>query len=138
MKRILFLVLLALTLNGCATLSGTPATPAAVVSAQDAATKSLYAIGALLQATPGVLDSLYAADKLSKTDYNSAVAAYNQALASFNVACEALNTAVKAEQDPATVTSYIQALQSFLGDKTALDNIMTAIGAQPIGTGVTP
>ena len=138
MKRILFLVLLALTLNGCATLSGTPATPAAVVSAQDAATQSLYAIGALLQATPGVLDSLYAADKLSKTDYNSAVVVYNQALASFNVACEALKVAVKAEQDPASVTAYVQALQAFLGDKVFLDNMMLEIGAQPIGKGVNP
>ena len=138
MKRILFLVLLALSLSGCATLNGTPATPPAIVSAQDAATKSLYAIGALLQATPGVLDSLYAADKLSKADYNNAVQVYNQALASFNVACEALKTAVKAEQDPASVTAYVQALQGFLGDKVALDNLMLVIGSQPIGKGVTP
>jgi len=137
MKRLLFLLLLGFSLTGCAAITGVPSTPAAITSAQDAATKSLYAIGALLQATPGVLNSLYAADKITKGDYNQAVVVYNKTLASFNVACEALKAAVKAEKDPASVTAYIAALQVLLADRVMLDNIMFAIGSQPIGKGVT-
>ena len=141
MKRLipLLLLLLAFNLGGCATtgLNGTSTVPAAVVSAQDAATKSLYAIGALLQATPGVLDALYNASKINKDQYNQSALVYNQALSSFNIACEALKTAISAGQDPASISAYVSALQSFLSDKTVLDNLMTAIGSQPIGTAIT-
>lgn len=137
MKRFLMIPLMALCLSGCAgTMTSTSVPPTAIVSAQDAATTSLYTIGAALQATPKVLDALYNAGKLSKQDYNNAVPIYNQALASYNLAVNALKAAVSAGQDPNTTTAYVLALNGFMTDKTNIDNLLTAFGQQPIGAGV--
>lgn len=139
MKRLLILPLLLLCLSACAgTMSQQTGTQSAVVSAQGAAQKSLYAIGVTLQAAPGVLDALYNAGKLSKADYNNAVPVYNQALASYQLAVSALFASVKAGQDPNQSTAYVLALNTFLTDKTNIDNLLTAFQAQPVGSGVTP
>ena len=137
MKRSLILLSLILSLNACAATSiTTPTTPSSpIVSAQDAAGKNLYAIGAALQATPGILESLYSAGKLSKADYNKVVPTYNQALGSFNLAVNALQVAVKAGQDPGNTTAYLEALNAFLLDKATLDNLLLAFGQKPIGAG---
>ena len=141
LKRLFLIPLLLMSLSACATtgtISG-PSTPAtAVSSAQAAATKSLYAIGVALQATPGILDALYNAGKLGKEDYNKVVPIYNQALASFNLAVNALKAATAAGQDPNATTAYIAALNSFITDKSNMDNLLTAFGQAPIGTGVKP
>ena len=137
MKKLLVVLMAALCLTACAGTITTPSSqPTAVTSAQDAAQKSLYAIGTALQATPGILDALYNAGKVSKTDYNKVVPVYNQALASYQLAVTALKAAVAAGQDPNTATAYVSALQTFLTDKTNIDNLLSAMGAQPIGTGV--
>jgi hypothetical protein len=136
LKRLFLIPLLLLSLTACATtgtISGPTSPPTAVSSAQDAATKSLYAIGVALQATPGILDALYNAGKLSKEDYNKAVPVYNQALASFNLAANALKAATAAGQDPNATTAYLSALNSFILDKNNMDNLLTAFGQTPIG-----
>ncbi len=135
MFRLIPLLFLLLLNFGCATtgINGNPATPPAIVSAQNAAQDSLYAIGTAMQATPGILNALYDAGKLSKTDYNNAVPVFNQALASFQLAVTALKAAKTAEQDPNTTAAYVTALKSFLDDKNSIDNLMTAFGKKPIG-----
>lgn len=141
MRKLFLLSLLILSISACAT-TGTITTPSSpqsvVVSAQDAASKSLYAIGTALQATPQILDALYAAGKMSKADYNKVVPIYNQALGSYNLAVAALKASVSAGQDPSNSVGYVAALNSFLTDKTTIDNMLVAFGQKPIGTGVTP
>ena len=137
MKKLIIAVFAVLTLVGCAgTMSGPTGQPAAITAAQDAATKSLYAIGTALQAAPQVMDALYNAGKMSKADYNAAVPIYNQVLASYKLAVNALQAAVTAGQDPNAATAYVAALQSFLTDKNNVDNLLTAMGQNPIGKGI--
>jgi hypothetical protein len=136
MKKLFLVPLLLLALSACAgnsTISTPNSPPPAVVSAQDAAQKSLYAIGVALQATPGILEALYDAGKISKADYNKVVPIYNQALGSFNLAVNALKAAVAAGQDPGNVAAYQTALMGFLADKQNVDNLLAAYGQTPIG-----
>jgi hypothetical protein len=134
-KYLILLPLIVLSLCSCAGTLSTPTTAtSAVVSAQDAAEKSLYAVGVALQAAPGVMDALYKAGKLSKDDFNSAVPIYNRALASYQVAVSALKAAVTAGQDPTQATGYVSALNTFLADKGTIDNLLTAFGSKPVGT----
>ncbi len=137
MKKYLILPLLLLALSGCAGTINTPTgPPSPVASAQDAAEKSLYAIGAALQATPGILNALYDAGKIGKTDFNNAASIYNQALGSYKMAVNALKAAVDAGTDPNTSTAYLTAFNAFMGDKKLIDNLLLAFGEKPIGTGV--
>jgi hypothetical protein len=139
MKKLFLMSLLILSLSACATtgtITSPTTAPSAVVSAQDAASKSLYAIGTALQATPQVLDALYAAGKMSKADYNAAVPIYNRSLGSYNLAVTALQASMVAGQDPSSAATYTSAMQTFLSDKTLIDNMLLAYGAQPIGAGV--
>jgi hypothetical protein len=108
-----------------------------VQTAQEAASKSLYATGAALQVTPEILDALYAAAKIDKAAYNAIAQSYNKALAGFNLCVAALNEAVQAGQDPNQAAAYTRALLSFLSDKKDVDNLLILAGAQPIGQGVT-
>ena len=138
MLRFLAVIILAISLTGCAgTLSTSTTTSTAVQSAQNAAQQSLYAVGVALQATPGIVDALYNAAKITKDIYNSIAQGYNQALASYQLAVKALQAATTAGQDPNTATAYVAALQTFLTDKTNIDNLLTAYGQKPIGSGVT-
>jgi hypothetical protein len=94
----------------------------------DTAQRSLYALGAALEATPKVMEGLYSAGKITKADYNAVTPIYNQALASFKLAVAALNTAVASGADPNGSTAYLAALSGFLTDKANVDNLMTALG----------
>lgn len=135
MWKFVIMSLMALSLSACAgnTLVTPTTPPTAITSAQDAAQKSLYAIGTALQATPGTMTALYDAGKISKADYNKVVPVYNQAVASYQLAVSALQTATKAGIDPSTATSYVMALQTFMTDKTNIDNLLTAFGQKPAG-----
>ena len=134
MFKILMSLLLAFSLSACAGTLTTPTTqPSAITSAQTAAENSLYAIGTALQATPGILNALYDAGKLSKDDFNKAVPVYNQALASFQLAVTALKTAKDAGADPNMVAGYTTALAAFMTDKANIDNLVTAFGKTPAG-----
>lgn len=139
MRKLLLLPLLLLSLSAlpaCSTMSATSGSSNAVVQAQDAASKTLYALGAALQATPGICDALYNSGKITKDQYNSVVPVYNQVLGAFDLAVQALNQAVAAGQDPNAVPAYSQALGAFLTDKATIDNLILALGGQPIGQGV--
>jgi hypothetical protein len=131
--------LILLAFNGCVTSPATcpSSTSASICSAEDAASKTLYALGAALQATPGILDALYTAGKITKEQYNSSVPVYNQVLASFNLAVAALSQSVTAGQDPNSVPAYTAALGAFLADKSTIDNLILALGGQPVTQGVT-
>ena len=127
-------LLLAFSLSACAGTLTTPTTqPSAITSAQTAAENSLYAIGTALQATPGILNALYDAGKISKDDFNKCVPVYDQALASFQLAVTALKSAKDAGQDPNMVAGYTTALTAFLTDKANIDNLVTAFGKTPAG-----
>jgi hypothetical protein len=129
MKKFLILLPLLFSLTGCpGALVPTDQTAAPIVSAQKAAEQSLYAAGAALQAAPKIMQALYDAGKMSKTDYNNAVPVYNQALASFNAAVNALKAAVNIGADPTKIANYDAALTTFLGDAKAVNDLITALG----------
>jgi len=137
MKRLLCITMLVaslFTINGCAGISTTPGTSTAITDSENAATQTLYAIGTALQATPGIVDALYNAGKITKSDYNNITTIYNQALGAYNLAEAALKDAINAGQDPSTVVNYTNAITTFLSDKTMLDNLVMAFNGQPIGT----
>ena len=127
MKKIFLIpiLLLALNLSGCPSLAVAP-TP--VIQSQVAVTQTLNAVGAVLKTTPGVLNALYDAGKITKATYNEAATAYNQALASYQLAVSALNTAVSAGQDPNNATAYITALAAFMTKQDNLNSLLTAVG----------
>jgi len=134
MKKLLILLVLAFVCAGCGTtMSTTSKASQAVVSAQGAATQTLYGMGALLQSTPKIVDGLYASGKLTKEQFNSVVPVYNQALGSFNLAVAALKSATDAGQDPNTVLAYSKALAQFLVDKNLIENLVLSLSGQSIG-----
>ena len=136
MLKFLAVMILAFSLAGCAgTMTGPTYQPTAITAAQTAAQQSLYAIGLALQATPGITQALYDASKINKETFNSVAVTYNKALASYQLAVAALKAATDAGQDPNTATAYVTALQTFIMDKEHIDSLLTAMGAQPIGTG---
>lgn len=138
MRRFLLLLLIPLTLSfsGCTGMASTSGTSSAVVQAQDAASRTLYAFGAGLEAIPAVVDALYQAGKITKDQRNSVVPIYNRALASFNLAVSALSQAVTAGVDPSTSSGYSTAFATFMLDKNNIENLILALGGQPIGQGV--
>jgi len=136
MLKSLAVIMVALSLSACAgTMTGPTTQPTAITAAQDAAQQSLYAIGTALQATPPIVTALYNAAKINKDTYNSIAAGYNKALASFQLAVSALQAATTAGTDPNTATAYTMALATFMTDKTNIDNLLTASGQTPIGSG---
>ena len=128
MKKIVLLLMATMmfSLAGCPSSTVTPTSTVSV--AQDTATNSLYAIGVTLQGAPQILDALYTSGKITKDTYNQAVPIYNRALASYNLAVNALKAAVAAGQDPTGNVAYVTALQTFLTDKSNIDNLITAAG----------
>ena len=141
MKKLFLTAVMLLMICSCAgntTLTPTSNTSAAITSAQDAAEKSLTAIGIALQATPAVLNALYDSGKMSKQDYNNAVPVYNQAVASFKLAVSALSDIKKAGQDPNVSPDYLDALGAFVKDKQNIDNMTSLFSQNKIGSGVEP
>ena len=133
MKNLLILLLmgLSLALSACATSStipDDPGTAAATKTAEDAATKTVVALGQTLYATPGIVKSLYDAGKVSKEQYNEVVPIYNQALASYAVLNKALQAAIDAGKDPADIEDYAKALLAFMTERNNIDNIITSFG----------
>lgn len=137
MKKLAILLVLVLLVAGCgSTVSTTSKASQAVVSAQGAATQTLYGMGALLQSTPKIVENLYSSGRLTKEQFNSVVPIYNQALGSFNLAVAALKSAVDAGQDPNTVSAYSKALAQFLIDKNLIENLVLSLSGQPIVGGI--
>jgi hypothetical protein len=114
---LLLLLLLPITLNGCATPGGGQ-TSAAQVSAN-----SLIAMGDAIKQTPATADALFSAGKITKAQYNQIAMAYTQAQAAYIVAVDAEEAYIKAADSPDKATAYRtafdQAVKS-LGDLQAL------------------
>lgn len=128
MKRLILLALFMFVIAGCgATMSTKSSASQAVVSAQGAATETLYGMGALLHSAPKIADALYASGKITKEQYNSIVPIYNRALASFNLAVSALDTAVDAGKDPNAVAAYSEAVLAFLVDKREIETLLLVL-----------
>lgn len=137
LKRALlpFLLLLCLTLSlGCSGCAGTTPGPAQQTTtldqAQDAATKTVLAMGDILISAPNLLKAARQSGKLTKADYNSSVEIYNQALASYTLLNQALQAAITAGKDPAGLDSYSIALAKFLVDRNLLNNFVIATGGK--------
>jgi type IV secretory pathway VirB6-like protein len=125
MKRFLILPILLLSLAGCATTVTVPTTGILTADQVTIAQKPLIAVGAMLQATPGTLQVLLDAGKITKDDYNKVVPIYNKVLAGWKVAVQALTVG-------ASAASYSAAYDAFMADKTDLDALIAQIkGVRP-------
>jgi hypothetical protein len=124
MKRFLAALMLGVFLTvsgGCATTgTTTTGTTTSSIMSEDvviSAQKTLLASGALLQSTPVVMDSLYAAGTMTKEEYNSVAALYNKFLAGWNLAVSYLKVGASSE-------TYLTALTGMLSTQKELETLL--------------